>query len=1168
MNLRYIAIVATVVSILCIVKNAFNNAQRSPAGYSGAPGEQTCTASGCHTGVAQQESPYLNFSFFPPQNPRPHFYTPNTAYVFTVNFPIPPQPAVAGFLVTAIDQNNNSAGRFEIISTSSTDTLSDNNRKYISHKNATSTSAWVFRWVAPPLYVGTITFYCAALAGDGNNQSTNDVTYIDTIQFLPGGGSNVLQANFTISDTVVCRGEAVTFSNTSTGTIISHTWHFGANAIPPTATTAGPHNVTYGTPGTKVIKLVVSDGINTDSITKIITVNAIPLVNAGTDRTICSGQSVTLTATGASSYVWSHGSTTASVMVSPISTTIYSVTGTSNGCSATDDVLVIVNQSPVVSLPPTVTLCQGNIIVLNAGNPGASFLWSNQATTPSITVSNAGIYSVTVTALNGCTATSTTVVDVITSLHVNLPPIIQLCDGHSVTLDAGIPAASYQWSNGANTPTITVSAPNMYSVTVIDAYGCTGTAATQVVVRPNPILNLANTTICNGDVVSLDAQNAGSSYLWSNQATTQTISVSPQDDTTYSVTVTNSFGCTATATATITVQGIRARDIVVCRGDSATLTALGGSNYLWSNGATTPTIKVLVLDTTYFILSGTVTGLCGSIDTVYVYPVASTVPLFTGLPDTFCSNAPPILLEHYVTPIGGTFSGTGIQNNILYPENVLPGGPFNIHYSYTNSFGCTAQVTRQFSVILAATVSLNGLRATYCTNDAVVVLSGIPAGGHFFGPGTAGHLFVPYFAGPGRHVIGYRYTAANGCISIDWDTISVYETPQLSFYMPDQTFCDNEEAVILEATPSGGTFSGTGVDNNSFNPRLAGAGGPYLIQYSYTDSNGCMAEANSVVHIYPSPQLSFVDLQPAYCLNDGIVELHAMPSGGTFWGNSISNNQFFPLAAGIGHHTIRYYFTNQYQCSDTIEAVVAIYDQPEVSFYALKESYCTNDVPVVLTGIPAGGVFSGIGIEGNVFNPAQLSPGGPYTISYNYIDANGCEGTASARVFINLAPEVSISALSSHFCPEDNPVALSVSPEGGILTGAGIANGFFNPSNAGVGTHLIRYEFLSANGCFGYADLDLTVNSCNNVLSHEKNMYNIYPNPFSDRLVITWQHKTKYPLAIKLIDMLGKELFSAITSSDSSESVYLIHTYSLPSGIYQLRLIDLENQLQFAVIKE
>jgi hypothetical protein len=910
MTLRRITVVFLLISSILTVKDAFNNAQKPPAGHSGAPGEQTCAKSGCHTGVVQVGSPAFNFSFS--SNPRPQFYNTNTTYIFLVNFPVPPSPQSAGFLISALDQSNNSVGNFVIVGgNSNTDTLSGGGRNYVGHKNAPTTPAWIVRWQSPTNYVGLVTFYCAALAGDGDQTAANDITYTDTIQFYPAGVSSNLDANFTSSVNSLCVNNIVTFTNTSTGTITGYNWNFGAGATPPSATTPGPHNVTYNSPGLKDIQLIITDGTAFDTVSKSINVNSIPVVNAGNDTSICSGKTVTINATGANSYSWSNNQTTASITVSPNANTTYSVTGTSNGCSATDNVLVSVINSPVVSLPATVNVCVGNSTTLNAGNAGSTFLWSTNETTQTITVSTANTYSLTVTNASGCSTSASSTVSVISSLNVVLPDTSTICNGQTVVLNAGFPGSTYLWNTNATSQIIAAFTQGTYSVTVTDINGCTGTGSGFVKVNPRPVVNVNNEAICNGQSVTLNAGAGGTSYSWSTQETTQTISVAPSNATTYTVTVTNSFGCTTSDNATVTVDGIRAVDAVVCIGDTAILTALGGTNYLWSNGATTATIKVFVTDTTQFVLTGTTPGQCGTIDTVYVFPIPATNPVFT-LPDTFCSNLSDVLLNHYAVPTGGVFSGTGVQGDTLKIQNVNPGGPFNIQYIYTDTNGCSATKNEQFSVIVAATVSLNGLSAEYCMNDEVVVLTGAPQNGIFSGNGTAGNLFIPFFAGAGEHHITYEFTAANGCLSYDTDTIIVHEVPQLVFFMQDLTFCENDDEIILNATPSGGIFSGQGISDTTFNPMTAGAGGPYLINYTFTDSNNCSSIASNIVRVNEVPVLSLLNVAPSYCINNPAVSLNALPSGGTFTGNGVANNQLVPSVAGLGNDTITYLYTNNF----------------------------------------------------------------------------------------------------------------------------------------------------------------------------------------------------------------------------------------------------------------
>lgn len=1160
--LKKITVVAIILSSLLVVKNAFNNATTPIAGYSGAPGDQTCAASGCHVGVTKFRDPILGFKINTPANAT--VYTTNTPYVFLVNFPLS-TPGAGGFLVSALDDNNNNAGTLEIISASTTDTISSiiNGRKYIGHKG-TGNSAWLFRWRSPSSYVGKVTFYCAALFGDGNTQVTNDVTYLDTIQLLAGGVSNILDANFNSSRNTACVNDVVTFTNTSTGTITTYNWDFGAGATPPTANTAGPHNVAYSTPGTKNIKLKISDGTDSDSIVNTITVNAFPVASAGQNVTICSGTSTTLTATGGGTYVWSNGATTASTTVAPVANTNYTVTVTQNGCSSTAQVAVNVVAAPVLNLSNT-TLCSGNSIILNAANAGATYLWSTNATTQTINVTTGGTYSVTVTNANNCTVAASAVVTPVSSLTVGLPDTVKICAGQTATLNAGNAGANFAWSTNATTQSINVQAQGSYRVTVTDQNGCVGRDTAFVKVNANPVVNINDDAICNGQTISLDAGNAGATFAWSNQATAQSIIVSPGNTTTYSVTVTNAANCSATDNATITVSGIRADDVVVCNGDSATLTALGGTDYVWSNGATTATIKVFTLDTISLTVTGTVVGNCNNTDEVFIYPVSAVTPTFT-FPDTFCSNINNVLLDDFVNPAGGTFTGPGVTGNLFNASNVLPGGPFNIAYNYADNNGCGATVNQQFWVIVAPTVDLANLNAEYCTNENLVQLQGLPQGGTFSGAGVADNLFIPFFAEAGTHYISYSFTAANGCFAEDIDTVIVHEVPQIVFFMPQTTFCENDSAIVLNGIPSGGVFSGAGVTDSIFTPLQAGVGGNYAIQYAYTDTNNCTATAANIIRVNDSPELSFSGLLSTYCVNELAVPLNALPAGGVFTGNGVANNLLVPSVAGVGDDTIAYTYINSANCATTINAIVTIADTPQVTFTGLDTAYCSNEPSVTLNGIPSGGTYSGDGVVGNLFNPALTGIGGPFTVNYSYTDNNGCKNSKSQLVFVNESPVVSVSGLINRYCVADEAnYDIVLLPQGGSLTGAGIIGQIFNPSLAGEGTHIIRYEFLSANGCYDSEDVVVEVVNCNSVTDLSLGKVTVYPNPFSNNFTVAVENTNLNDVQVNLYNTLGSKVNIEVTISNNVMEIKPLS--ELSNGLYIINIVSASGAVNSSIQK-
>jgi hypothetical protein len=143
-------------------------------------------------------------------------------------------------------------------------------------------------------------------------------------------------------------------------------------------------NVTPNTTTLYTVTAFVGAESDTDNV--VFNVNEIPIVNAGTDQTICAGEIITLSASGSSSYLWSTGVTSASIKVSPNNTATYSVTVTQNGCSDSDDVLVIVNPSPTTNAGNEVSIFDGESTTLTTFG-GDTYLWSTGETTASITVS-------------------------------------------------------------------------------------------------------------------------------------------------------------------------------------------------------------------------------------------------------------------------------------------------------------------------------------------------------------------------------------------------------------------------------------------------------------------------------------------------------------------------------------------------------------------------------------------------------------------------------------------------------------------------------------------------------------------------------------------------------------------------------------------------------------
>lgn len=345
-------------------------------------------------------------------------------------------------------------------------------------------------------------------------------------------------------------------------------------------------------------------GSESDSDDVVVNVNPIPIANAGTDETVCMGETITLTASGGGSYLWNTGATTQSINVSPNDTTTYSVTVTENNCSDTDDITITVSPSPIVNAGNDVTILEGESTVLTASG-GDTYLWSTGETTESISVSPITSTTYSVTAyINGCEDTDDVIVTVEAQVVADAGEDVTICENSSTTLTAS-GGTDYLWDTGATTQSITVS-PNStttYSVTVSNSLS-SDTDEVIVNVNPNPTANAgADVTISEGESSTLTA-SGGSSYLWSTGETTESITVSPSSTTTYTV-IAILNGCEDSDDVIVTVEtdeviADAGADVDICEGYDVTLTASGGTDYLWSTGETTQSITVSPSSTTNY----------------------------------------------------------------------------------------------------------------------------------------------------------------------------------------------------------------------------------------------------------------------------------------------------------------------------------------------------------------------------------------------------------------------------------------------------------------------------------------------------------------------------------------------------------------------------------------
>ena len=322
-----------------------------------------------------------------------------------------------------------------------------------------------------------------------------------------------------------------------------------------------------------------------------------PRVRILGDREVCNGGQVRLSALASptgTTYAWSTGATTASILVAQPGT--YTVTATfPNGQTSTAQ-HPVAGRGPLQLLPGDSVVCPGRPLTLAVPADGTGYTWNTGATTANIIVTQPGMYAVTVSYGGGCSLTAQRTVR---SPAVQIRGGALLCadQGGTGTLEAVAPgAASVRWSTGATTPTVTVTQAGAYAVTATYPGGCTA-MATHVVSAPTARI-AGDSVLCTGRPLVLTAGGTvAAAYRWSTGAGGATLAVFQPG--TYSVVATFTAGCTSTAVWRVRAGAVGplawlGTDTTLCDGESLVLRVpqLAGASYLWSTGATTPELRV------------------------------------------------------------------------------------------------------------------------------------------------------------------------------------------------------------------------------------------------------------------------------------------------------------------------------------------------------------------------------------------------------------------------------------------------------------------------------------------------------------------------------------------------------------------------------------------------
>lgn len=587
-------------------------------------------------------------------------------------------------------------------------------------------------------------------------------------------------SSFSVASTGLCSGTNVSFTDQSANSPTSWSWSV-TPSVGVTVTTPTLQNPTmnFTSAGTYTVSMQATNVVGPGSVaTQTVVIAATPTVNVtSASQTVCAGSAVSFTAAGATTYSWTSGGGTGTIATyTPSSQTVYTVTGTTSGCSGVRTATVYVNATPTLAVTGATTICNGNSTTLT-GSGASTYTWSTGPTTTSISVSPTitTSYSVVGTGTNGCTGSTTRTV------NVNPTPTITtslsssvICSGSNANLIAS-GASTYTWMPGSLAGATVSASPTVqttYTVTGTDVNGCTNTAIRTVSINSLPTITAATSqsVICAGQSATLTG-SGGSTYTWNPGAVTgNPVAFTPTATITYSVVGTGTNGCTNSAVRTITVNSAptintTASAGAICLGQTTTLTASGASTYSWNTGPTTPAISVSPTITTTYSVVGTGTNGCtgSSVRTVTVNSTPTVITIASA--SVICAGQTTTLTASGAT----TYSwSTGATTGVI---SVSPTITTTYSVAGTSTAGCSGNSVRTITVNNLPTISATPSSTLICTGQtATITASGASTYTWMPGSGTGSSLAVSPTVTTTYSVTG---TATTNCSNSSLVTLSV-----------------------------------------------------------------------------------------------------------------------------------------------------------------------------------------------------------------------------------------------------------------------------------------------------------------------------------------------------------------------------------------------------------
>lgn len=797
----------------------------------------------------------------------------------------------------------------------------------------------------------------------------------------------------------ICAGTQATLAAFGAGT---YTWTDGVNVI--SGATVNP------TPSVTTIYTVVgtsTTGCKSAPITQSVNVNVVNLAVSG-NTAVCPGESTTLTASGAISYTWSTGALTSTISDTPPSSTSYTLSGSNNyGCTATLAQPVSVGNVSVTISGPT-NVCAGKTVTLTALG-ATSYTWSDGSNAQDLIFTPTANTSYSVFGISGnCSNSATKTISYNQNPTVTISGNTTICAGETATLTAS-GGTTYSWSTGSTATVINVSpvSNTTYTLTGTNAFACSNTSVISVASNSVPVINIAatSTAVCLTFPVTYTASGAGT-YTWNGTGpNTNTFSVIPTADATYTLVGTSAQNCSTSKTVAIVTHTLPvlslstpSATLSLCAQTATTILAFGASTLTWNGTVVSPAFSFTATANVTHTVVGVTDDGCTATATIGI--ITNTIPVVTANPPT--STVCPLV------PLSLTASGasTYLWDGFAPGATVSFGQLISTTHTVigTSAQGCTASALASVTTLAAPSISITPNFTTMCYGTTA---SFTASGGNsysWFDASTNSVVAITPTAAASYSVVG---TGANGCSSTVTALVLTTALPAITVSPVSATVCSTSSVNLTASGATTYTWVGVGTGSAVIaNPTVATV---YTVN-GKDAITGCVGSATISVITNTLPVITILPASPEICL-DAAVTLTATGANSYSW----NTNSTSPIIVTSPATTTVYVVNgkNLSGCSSSKTISVVVNPLPVIAVSpATTGTMCAGEIIT----FSASGAATYTWVPGNVVSPTFTNA--PTATSYYSVtatDLHGCESSLPLAVIVNKCTGLNENILSGTF---------------------------------------------------------------------------------------------------------------------------------------------------------